>query len=244
MRPVEHQEEDIIAAGKELLASGRRVTGFALRKAIGGGEAKRLADVWKTHLQQQGSAEAQAAPELPVELEEALAAMTGQFVEQLRELVGQLNSRAVKTAERRVAEVIASAQAQQQAAEQEVQDATETVDDLEEKLTEHRRVVKAQADKIGELQDEQVKAQKAQAALEQRLAVLEEKLEAERSLRTQLEAQAKELKSENGELAKTLKNTEKEAVQWKAKAEVTVEQFKQIQQWFNPPEKGKKHAAS
>ncbi|GAA3973648.1 DNA-binding protein [Allohahella marinimesophila] len=245
MRPSEFEDSDIIQAGQQLLSDGRRVTGFALRKVVGGGNPKRLADVWATYLQQQNSEEAQSAPELPVELEEALAAMTGNFVEQLRELVGQLNTRAVKTAEKRVAEVIASAKAQQQAAEQEVQDATETVDDLEEKLTEHRRVVQEQANKIRDLQEAEAQAQKAQAALEQRLAVLEEKLEAEKSQRSTLQGQVKDLKSENTELTKALKSAEKEAVMWKAKAEVTDEQFKRIQQWVSPGTKGgKQHAAS
>ena len=48
MRPAEFEDEQIIEAAKRLLGAGRRVTGFALRKEIGGGNPSRLVRFGRT----------------------------------------------------------------------------------------------------------------------------------------------------------------------------------------------------
>ena len=121
MRPAEFEDEQIIEAGKRLLSEGRRVTGFALRKEIGGGNPSRLVRVWEEFRQSQEVVESQPVQDLPVEVEEALTEMTDSFLDQVRSLALNLNNRAVKTAERRVADVMKSAKEQQESAEAELQ---------------------------------------------------------------------------------------------------------------------------
>ncbi|PUF22429.1 hypothetical protein DAX92_28495 [Salmonella enterica subsp. enterica] len=51
MRPATFEPEEIIAAGNALLAEGVvNITGFALRKRVGGGDPSRLRQVWDGYL--------------------------------------------------------------------------------------------------------------------------------------------------------------------------------------------------
>lgn len=134
MRPPEIEDDKIIEAGKQLLEDSRRVTGFALRKVVGGGNPSRLVRVWEEYRRSQEVVDSEPVQELPMEVEEALNEMTGSFLEQVRNLAQNLNTRAVKTAERRVADVMRSAKEQQENAEAELVDAAATVEDLEEQL--------------------------------------------------------------------------------------------------------------
>jgi chromosome segregation ATPase len=134
MRPPEINNEDIVKAGKELLASGRNVTGFALRQRVGGGSAPRLKQVWDEYLSSQSGAVVEQITELPIELEEQLKTVSVALVERLRLLASELNVHAVKASERRVSEVVRAAGEQRAQAERELADASTTVDDLEAKL--------------------------------------------------------------------------------------------------------------
>jgi chromosome segregation ATPase len=134
MRPPEINNEDIVKAGKELLASGRNVTGFALRQRVGGGSAPRLKQVWDEYLSSHSGAVVEQMAELPIELEEQLKAVSGALVERLRLLASELNNHAVKASERRVSEVVRSAGEQRAQAERELADASTAVDEMEAKL--------------------------------------------------------------------------------------------------------------
>ena len=134
MRPTEISNDDIVKAGKELLAAGRNVTGFALRQRVGGGSAPRLKLVWDEHLNSQAGVVVDQMAELPIELEDQLKTVSGALVERLRLLASELNDHAVKASERRVCEVVRSAGEQRAQAERELADASTTVDDLEAKL--------------------------------------------------------------------------------------------------------------
>lgn len=136
MRPAEFTTESIISAGQDLHAAGRAVTGFAIRQKIGGGNPARLKQVWEEHVSSQSVAKAEPVAELPVEVAEEMAAVTKALTERLATLAVELNDKAVKTAERRVAEVIRTAGEQREFAERELADAAQTVDDLENQLEE------------------------------------------------------------------------------------------------------------
>ncbi|MDA8127660.1 MAG: DNA-binding protein [Betaproteobacteria bacterium] len=136
MRPAEFTTESIISAGQELHAAGRAVTGFAIRQKIGGGNPARLKQVWEEHVSSQSVAKAEPVAELPVEVAEEVATVTKALTERLATLAVELNDKAVKTAERRVAEVIRTAGEQREFAERELADAAQTVDDLENQLEE------------------------------------------------------------------------------------------------------------
>lgn len=138
MRPAEFTTEVIISAGQELHAAGRVVTGFAIRQKIGGGNPARLKQVWEEHVSSQSVTKAEPVAELPVEVAEEVATVSKALTERLTTLAVELNDKAVKTAERRVAEVIRTAGEQREFAERELTDAAQTVDDLESQLEEAR----------------------------------------------------------------------------------------------------------
>lgn len=202
MRPPEIEDDKIIDAGNQLLGDSRRVTGFALRKIVGGGNPSRLARVWEEYKRSQEVVESEPVQELPVEVEEALNEMTGSFLEQVRNLAQNLNSRAVKTAERRVADVMRSAKEQQENAEAELVDAAATVEDLEEQLGFVRAEgIKSRAE-LKKSQEEVDALRKKTAELERDLAVSQEKLSKEREQRKSSEASLTEVHGRNADLQK------------------------------------------
>lgn len=132
MRQPEFTLEAIIQAGLELQAAGERVNGFSIRKRLGGGNASRIKQIWDEHNIQ---TPVKAEPvELPAELGEKVATVTQALVEQIAALAAAMNTTAVQTAERRVAEVLRSAGEQRDQAEHELRDAAEAVEDLEDQL--------------------------------------------------------------------------------------------------------------
>lgn len=193
MRPPEFSEEEIIAAAERLQADGRRVTGFALRKEVGGGNPTRLANVWQEHRRRQEVVETEPVQDLPIEVEEALNEMTTGFLEQIRALAQNLNKKAVQTAERRVADVMATAKGQQESAEAELVDAAETVEDLEERLsTLQGQLQEVQGER--DLGRDELKASAgALNELQRKHAVQGEKLEGERQQRKSAETKLNEL---------------------------------------------------
>ena len=141
MRPVEFSDEEVIAAGEALVAAGRNVTGFALRQKVGGGNPSRLRQVWDEHVASKSVAEAEPVAELPVEVAEEVAAVSKALTERIAALASELNDKAVKAAERRVAEVIRTAGEQREQAERELADAAQTVEDLEGQLDKSREEI-------------------------------------------------------------------------------------------------------
>lgn len=131
MRPAEIPSDAIIKAGHELLDVGRNVTGFALRQRVGGGNPNRLRQVWDEHIASQVTARTEPTVELPIEVAEEVAAVTKALTERIATLAVELNDKAVKAAERRVAEIIRAAGEERTKAERELADAAETVEELE-----------------------------------------------------------------------------------------------------------------
>ncbi|WP_457805569.1 DNA-binding protein [Stenotrophomonas maltophilia] len=135
MRPAEISPDAVIAAGKQLLAENRNVTAFALREAVGGGNAQRLRQIWSAHLA--ASSESDSAPaELPLELAGVLEKASGEQTAILKRLAAELNAAAVRAAERRVADLAASAEEARAVADKEMADASAAVDALEQRLEE------------------------------------------------------------------------------------------------------------
>lgn len=174
MRPAEYTTDAIIQAGQELQASGRNVTGFALRQKVGGGNPNRLKQIWDEHLASQTAAKAEPVAELPVEVAEQVAVVTTELTQRLSALATELNDKAVKAAERRVAEVVRAAGEQRAQAERELADASQTVEDLENKLDESKSEAEALEKRLSDL----LEAHQAQAVelaqVRERLAITEQ----------------------------------------------------------------------
>ena len=123
MRPVEYKTEDIIQAGLELQALGRKVSGYSLQQKLGGGNTKRLELVWNDYLTSQAVRDAEPATELPSEFAKAFTVFAKSLTDQLLALAIELNNKAIKAAERRVEEVISSAGYQREQTERALSDA-------------------------------------------------------------------------------------------------------------------------
>ncbi|EAC1188093.1 DNA-binding protein [Salmonella enterica subsp. enterica] len=135
MRPATFEPEEIIAAGKALQEEGVvNITGFALRKRVGGGDPSRLRQVWDGYLAGQKSVEPEPLADLPPELADAVKAVTATLTGHVVQLLRELNGRAVRAAECRVDDITRTAEEQKAQAERELADAVQAVDDLEQKL--------------------------------------------------------------------------------------------------------------
>ncbi|EDV4071423.1 hypothetical protein NB12_003361, partial [Salmonella enterica subsp. enterica serovar Pomona] len=109
MRPATFEPQQIIEAGLALQAEGRNITGFALRNRVGGGNPGRLKQVWDEYLSSQTEVTAEPVAELPVEVAEEVKAVSSALAERISQLATELNDKAVRAAERRVAEVTRAA---------------------------------------------------------------------------------------------------------------------------------------
>lgn len=174
MRPAEFAPESIIEAGQELQASGRNITGFALRQKVGGGNPSRLKQVWDEHLSSLSATKAEPVAELPIEVAEEVAAVTKALTERLATLAVELNDKAVKAAERRVHEVVRAAGEQREQAERELADASQTVDDLEAKLDQATAATETLKSKLAEVQATSQAQAVELAQLRERLTVTEQ----------------------------------------------------------------------
>ncbi|EFT4511398.1 hypothetical protein H2549_005073 [Salmonella enterica subsp. enterica serovar Stanley] len=177
MRPATFEPEEIIAAGKTLQAEGViNITGFALRKRVGGGDPSRLRQVWDGYLAGQTSVESEPLADLPPELADAVKVVTATLTGHVVQLLRELNDRAVRAAECRVDDITRTAGEQKEQAERELADAVQTVDDLEEKL----EAVTADLRKTQDLLDNSREREQTNlvelAQVRERLAATEERL--------------------------------------------------------------------
>jgi chromosome segregation ATPase len=111
-----------------------------------------LKQVWDEHLASKSVTQDEPVAELPVEVAEEVKAVTAALTERITQLAAELNDKAVKAAERRVAEVLRAAGEQREQAERELADAATTVDDLEATLDTTKAEVETLAGKLAESQ--------------------------------------------------------------------------------------------
>ncbi len=124
MRPVEYPDEAIISAGQALQAEGRRITAFAIRQRIGGGDPVRIRAVWSDYLARCTRQTAEIVKEtLPAEFAAAVEELNTAFLEQWRNLATRLYQLARDSAEARVREALQTARTVQEQAEAEMADA-------------------------------------------------------------------------------------------------------------------------
>lgn len=68
MKKATYSDQEIISAGKTLMAAGKNVTAFAIRKMIKGGNAQRIRDVWAQHLREKSEHVSVSEVEFPREM--------------------------------------------------------------------------------------------------------------------------------------------------------------------------------
>ncbi|EAB6034309.1 hypothetical protein G3601_004856 [Salmonella enterica] len=197
MRPATFETEQIIEAGLALQAEGKRITGFGLRNRTGGGNPARLKQVWDEYQSTQTAPSTEPVAELPDEVADAVQAISTTLAEQLAKLAAELNDKVVKAAERRVDDISRAAEEQQTETAQELADAAQTVDILEQKL----ETVMADLRKTLELLDNNREREQASlvelAQVRERLVATEDRLKAS-------EAAAEQHRQQQAELQKRL----------------------------------------
>ncbi|CRN65372.1 chromosome segregation protein SMC [Pseudomonas aeruginosa] len=198
MRPTEFTDEQIIKAGLEIESQGRRVSGFAIRKLLGGGTQSRFKAVWEAY-KAKGAVETPVDNrDLPVEIEDLLGQLGGTLIEHLQSLALNINNQAHRISERRVAEVLQRSAAERTQHAEEIQEASDALDDLDKEV----ESLKAQ------LKDWQQRAEVAQEASTRLSADLAASTERQRSLTAELA----ETKPRLAELTQTNKTLEAELV--------------------------------
>lgn len=143
MRPTEFTDEQIIAAGEALLADGKRVSGFAIRKKLGGGTQARFAAVWEAYVASKSVTMAEPVAELPIEVSQEIEQVTKALTDKLAMIARDINDKAVKVAERRVHEVVKAAGQQVSKFEIELVDAQEMIDDLEGQCDDYEKDIES-----------------------------------------------------------------------------------------------------
>ena len=98
-------------------------TDILTARSIGGGNSKRLKQVWDEYQASQTGEKAEPTTELPIEIAESVKGITKAFDEHFLGLAIEINDKAVKAAERQVKEDITSANDQREQAERELTDA-------------------------------------------------------------------------------------------------------------------------
>lgn len=197
MRPATFEAEQIIEAGLALQAEGKRITGFGLRNRTGGGSPARLKQVWDEYQATQTAPSTEPVAELPDEVADAVKGISATLAEQLAKLAAELNDKIIKAAERQVDDITRAAEKQQAETEQELADAAQTVDDLEQKL----EAMTTDFRKTQELLDNSREREQANlvelAQVRERLAATEDRLKAS-------EAAAEQHRQQQAELQKRL----------------------------------------
>ncbi len=143
MRPTEFTDEQIIAAGDALLADGKRVSGFAIRKKLGGGTQARFAAVWEAYMASKAVAMTEPVAELPIEVSQAIEQVTKALTDKIAMIARDINDKAVRAAERRVHEVVKAAGQQVSKFEVELVDAQEMIDDLESQCDDYGKDIES-----------------------------------------------------------------------------------------------------
>lgn len=224
-RPADYAAADIITAGKRLQTAGRSVTAFALRREVGGGNANRLKQIWDEFQASQTTSRQDTAAELPIEVAEAVAAVSSALVDQIAALASELNTKAVRSAERRTAEVVRAAGEQRDQAERELIDAAETVDDIEAKLNTEIEVTAALRSTLTETrEDNQQKAieiaqlRERNATAERELSKTTGELDQLRKKLVAAEAAQKEASARSDALSTALQTAEARATERETRA--------------------------
>lgn len=150
MRPAEVTDEQIIEAGKQLIAAGRRVTGFGIRQITKSGHTKRLKKVWDDYQNSESDSSIESLPELPVEMGVMVSQITCALTDKINKIAIELNDKAVKASETRVAVLVRDTNEIREQVEQELVDANVTVNNLELELEKQETAIELLKTKLAE----------------------------------------------------------------------------------------------
>jgi len=174
MRPVEFTEEEIVQAGKELQASGRNITGFALRQVVGGGSASRLKQVWDEYIAGLVAGETEAVAELPQDVADEVSLVVNDLHERLMSFAVSLNDKAVKLADQKVVELTQESAREREEASRELADASRSLDEIEGRLEVANKQIADLEERLAEARETAHGKALELTQLRERLAILDE----------------------------------------------------------------------
>jgi len=186
MRPSEYKTEDIIKAGLDLQVLGRKVSGFSIREKLGGGNSKRLKQVWDGYLSSQTGEKTEPAAELSTEIAEIYRVHKNSSNDQLFALVIEINDKAVKATERRIKE-----------------DSPSANDQRDRELADAQAVIQSQTMELAKLQNRIDLAEQTSKSLSEQYAAELERLRNELIEQKQKAVTREEATIETGQLEAT-----------------------------------------
>ena len=228
MRPIEYDDNAIIEAGKDLEAEGRPVTGYALRKRVGGGSPDRLRATWDDWVSKQAANDGHTEQALPVEIVERLDTASKKLKGQLTALVAELHGRLNEISAKEIEAQNERAKLREQDLRNELADAGETLVELEERAaTAHARIDALQielmaataARQAAEVQHAEVAAQKG---------ALSESLRALQAAALDADAQLSSLKVERNDALRAASAAREELAHSNGKVGAMHQQIKEL----------------
>ncbi|MDN4502212.1 DNA-binding protein [Alteromonadaceae bacterium BrNp21-10] len=186
MRPTSVTNEEIIEAGNVIRASGKDVTGYALRNAIGKGNPNRLKEIWDSHSVSEFEQVA-FEHELSDEAEAQLRIEFDKIWNRIRNIVSNSERKSEEQAESRIAQIQMKYQEANKSLAQQLKEADQVIAANDQKLLELQTDLETANEKLTSFNDLSATLKETKARLETKDEVLTEKerLIQEQSLRIQ-----------------------------------------------------------
>jgi chromosome segregation ATPase len=173
MRPAEIANQEIIEAGKRLQSTGKNITGYGLRRLLGAGDPKRLKSVWDEY-SSKDKTDRNSDLRLPAELEDLVAELEKNLVEQVRPLTVQLYDGALKAAQRQVSESSRELKQLKLEIDAEILDANAIIEDLEQRLADSTQRLQETSEKLKQSDEARYKFERQAITAEAELKQLRE----------------------------------------------------------------------
>jgi len=173
MRPAEIANQEIIEAGKKLQSTGKNITGYGLRRLLGIGDPKRLKSVWDEY-SSKDKTDRNSDLRLPAELEDLVAELEKNLVEQVRPLTVQLYDGALKAAQRQVSETSRELKQLKSEIDAEILDANAIIEDLEQQLADSAQRLQETSEKLKKSDEARYKHERQAITVEAELKQLRE----------------------------------------------------------------------
>ncbi|XLY90505.1 DNA-binding protein (plasmid) [Ectopseudomonas mendocina] len=221
MRPPEVHDDQIIAAGTQIEAQGKRITGHALRQLIGNGTPARLMKVWAEH--KRGTTPAPEDQPLPTLAEQTLRLGIDQMTSSMQQLLVSLNASCQQAANAKIASIEEAADAQCAVYIDELNEASERIQAANEARQLLERTLTAREDKIIQLSNQLAAEQERNRQGEAALAT--HKAESKAELQAVKEAHAQQQQ----QLAQELAAARQEAKDAEQRALATASRLQQLE---------------
>lgn len=211
-----YSDDDVIAAGKQLVAAGFdawRITGTRLRKELGGGTPERLVAAWQSHLRQVAASSIWEDPAIAAVID-GLRSLIGPA--KLATMLQQLETTAASVAERAI-------QAELETARLERREASALLEQMDAQLAEQAQCISSLSRELSEERERLVATHDRLRASHQREVELDSALH---EVRAEMTKQLRDASAQRTELLTMLSTISKRAGRHEEALNVACEQMK------------------